>query len=88
MRDDLSAAALGIGNSTRHIAADDRAPGDTKIGVTANVIAVIVRIDDVTNRFVGRLADLLDDHFRLVRKVGIDHQHGGISGGSAGNHIL
>jgi hypothetical protein len=53
MRNDLRATTLCVRNRARHVATDHSGPCDTKRGIASRVIAVVVRIDDVANRFIA-----------------------------------
>ena len=61
MGEDLGAAAFRIGHRPRHVTADDRAACEAQVRVAADVIAMMVCVDDVANGFGRERRDRSDD---------------------------
>ena len=58
------AGAVGLGDDARALLGEDR--------VAVGVVAVMVRVEDIADRFIGGLLDGGDDVARLLGEVGVD----------------
>ena len=71
MRDDLRTGAC-TGTHYRNAATRYRRARRANFFVSANVISVRVRVDDVTNRPVGQLTQRRQDRIGILHSTGID----------------
>lgn len=67
--------ALGVEELPTVFRGDCRCPLLHEDRIPVGMISVIVRVEDVADRLIGRLADLFDELFGLIRKAGFDHKH-------------
>ncbi len=66
--------AFGINFRCAINCADDRCTLICKNGITKTMISVVMRVEDIANRLIGRFSDGRQKLLRSPREVSIDHE--------------